>query len=320
MKNDNRQYREIILKDYFSKNIPKSEFLKYYDIDANTLDFWISEHERSDRNKSKTEKNFSVYQSEADHEFHIFLKEEPFLLDMPHYHESVEMIFMLKGSALAHIGENTCLIKKGEICFSNTLQNHFYENQSNDLQAICLVLSHAFTHHYRQQFKDKTPPPFMRDPEKNKRLIQIVQKWLGEKRKTFLLNCAYSNYLFDAIEETYGFNKTPKSNGDRAAIEFIDYIKDNLSSDISLTSMAKHFGYTKEYCSELFNKAVGQHFTTFVNNVRTQKAVELMNDPQNADRKITDIVYECGFKSQVTFYRYYKKYKNKMSDAEKRGQ
>ena len=84
--------------------------------------------------------------------------------------------------------------------------------------------------------------------------------------------------------------------------------------------MAKHFGYTKEYCSELFNKAVGQHFTTFLNNVRTQKAVELMNDPQNADRKITDIIYECGFKSQVTFYRYYKKYKNKMSDAEKRGQ
>ena len=34
--------------------------------------------------------NNLFYQTEADNDFHLFLKREPYLLEIPHYHDSVE--------------------------------------------------------------------------------------------------------------------------------------------------------------------------------------------------------------------------------------
>ncbi|MCQ2400273.1 MAG: hypothetical protein MJ072_07185, partial [Clostridia bacterium] len=40
----------------------------------------------------------TFYQAEADDNLHIFFKEEPFLLDIPHFHESVELLYVTSGS------------------------------------------------------------------------------------------------------------------------------------------------------------------------------------------------------------------------------
>lgn len=307
MKNKNLELKETVLGMYFDENISKENILKEHLIGADTLDFWINERNAEISNRKKRQPtDFSNYQSEADDDFHIFLKKENFLLDMPHYHESIEMICMLKGSSTAHIGEHTFLVKAGEICFSNKFQNHFYEKQSNDLEALCIVLSHDFTHHYRQYFKDKNPPAFMQNTEANKEIISLVQKWLDEKDKTFLLNCAYANLLFDVISKSYPLTELKTTTAEHIAIKFIDYIENNYRSDISLVTMAKYFGYTKEYCSKMFNKTVGQHFNTFLNTIRIKKVEEIMNSHDGSNRKITDVIYECGFNNPVTFYRHYK--------------
>ena len=142
--------------------------------------------------------------------------------------------------------------------------------------------------------------------EANKEIIALVQRWLDEKEKTFLLNCAYSNLLFDTISKFYPLTELKTTSAEHIAIKFIDYIENNYRSDISLETMAKHFGYTKEYCSKMFNKTVGQHFNIFLNSIRIKKVEEIMNSPDGASRKITDVIYECGFNNPVTFYRHYK--------------
>ncbi len=308
MKNKNLEFKEKVLSLYFDEKMSKEDILKQHClIGANTLDFWINERnaELSNRQKEKTA-NFTNYQSEADGDFHIYLKKENFLLDMPHYHESVEIIFMLKGSTVAHIGENAFLIKAGEICFSNKFQNHFYEKQSSDLEAFCIVLGHDYTHSFRQCYNDKTPPALMQNLEANKEIISLVRKWYNEKNRAFLLNCAYSNFLFEVISRFYPIIEQKTTSAEHIAIQFIDYIQNNYRSNISLSTMAQHFGYTKEYCSKIFNKTVGQHFNTFLNSVRIRKAEEIIKSPEGSNRKITDIIYDCGFTSPFTYYRHRK--------------
>lgn len=305
MKNNISNVKETVLNLYFEKGISKEDILKEHLIGANTLDFWVNEKLGDSAKKNATDS--SSYQSEADDDYHIFLKKEPLLLDMPHYHESIELICMLTGSATAHIGEHTFRVSAGDICFADTYRNHFYENQSDDLEALCLVLSHTFTHHYRQFFKNKTPPYLMRNGEYNKRIFFVVKKWLDEKDKSFLLNCSYANKLFDEISKTYGLNEIANNDNRHMAIKFIDYVEKNYRSNISLLTMANYFGYTKEYCSKLFNRVVGQHFKTFLNTVRIHKAEEMLNSKDGENKKINDVLYECGFNNPVTFYRYYKK-------------
>lgn len=318
MKNTDRNLKKTVLKDYFDRGMDKNSIAEHYLVGTDTIDFWIKEYENENK-LSKRRKNLNastIYQSEADNEFHLFLKKEPILLDMPHYHESIEIILFLKGSATAHIGDTTYKVSEGEICCVDKFQNHFYNAQSRDLQVLCLVMGHGFTHHYRHHFKNLTPPPVMRDKKTNEKIITIVQHWLDNKEKTFLYNCAQANLVLDAISRSYELNDSSKKPSDVIALQFIDYIENNYRSNISLSTMAKQFGYSKVYVSKLFNKSVGQHFNAFLNAVRIQKAVEMINSKDRGEKTVTSIIYECGFDNPVTFYRNYKKNKNKSLHGE----
>ena len=85
------------------------------------------------------------YQPEADDSFHIFLKKEPYLLEVPHYHESLEFAYIEREETVARIGDKKRLLTTGDICFADKLQIHSYEYYKKDLSAIVIVLGKEYT-------------------------------------------------------------------------------------------------------------------------------------------------------------------------------
>lgn len=254
-----------------------------------------------------------TYEHESSETRHLFFKTDDIVLHIPSFHESHELIYVIHGKILAHIDDKTFSMSDGDICFVNKNQVHFYEKQTAEISVICLVLGYSYTHHFREQHKDSFLPNAMKDKTKNKKLIDILTTWLHSER-TFLLNCAYANMLYDAILSTYGFAEIQEpQRKTQLAQQFIEYIHANYASPIDLTSMAKAFGYTKEYFSKLFNEVVGQHFLNVLNAVRLQHANELLAEfPQKSVAEVCD---ECGFNSVVTFYRYNKKFQKEREGA-----
>ena len=55
------------------------------------------------------------YQPEADDSFHIFLKKEPYLLEVPHYHESLEFAYIEREETIARIGDKKHILTTGDI-------------------------------------------------------------------------------------------------------------------------------------------------------------------------------------------------------------
>lgn len=302
MSQANRNLKQRVLSDFFDKKIDKAAIVSRYQIDINTLNFWISERE----NKNTPTASSPLHQQEADGEFHLFLKNEFILLDMPHYHESVEIIFFLKGSAVAHIGKNAYMVKENEICFVDRFQNHFYTEQSPDISVLALVMGYGLTHHYRHHFQNLVPPPVMRDETANEKIASLVQNWIATDDKTLLFNCGQANLVLDAIAKSYTLEEN-NSNEELLTKQLIDYIENNYQRDISLSTIAKEFGYSMVYMSKLFRQTVGQNFNVFLNAVRMRKAMELINANGQDKKTITSILYECGFNNPVTFYRHYKK-------------
>ena len=45
----------------------------------------------------------------------------------------------------------------------------------------------------------------------------------------------------------------------------------------------------------------------FINDVRVQRVVQMMDDPQNQGLSISQLAAQCGFTSMTTFYRSYKR-------------
>ncbi len=257
-----------------------------------------------------------TYEHEASETHHLFFKTDDIVLHVPSFHESHELIYVIHGKILTHIDDKEFMMSDGDICFVNKNQVHYYETKSAEISVICLVLGYSYTHHFREQYKNALLPNAMLDKEKNKKTIEILTTWLHSER-TFLLNCAYANMLYDAILSTYGLTDVQEpQRKTQLAQEFIEYIHTNYNAPIDLSSMAKAFGYTKEYFSKLFNEVIGQHFLSVLNAVRLQRANELL--AESPQKSIAKVCEECGFNSVVTFYRYKKKFENTPSADDSR--
>lgn len=80
----------------------------------------------------------------------------------------------------------------------------------------------------------------------------------------------------------------------------VSRITDNLSQPLSAADLAGELGMTESRFSRFFRRATGNTFTDFVNQVRINRACQLLME---SDRYITHICYEVGFNNIANFNR-----------------
>ena len=95
-----------------------------------------------------------------------------------------------------------------------------------------------------------------------------------------------------------------QSVDDDAHLNHIDTIvsrlTDNLAHPLSAADLAAELGMTESRFSRFFRRATGNTFTDFVNQVRVNRACQLLME---SDRFITDICHEVGFNNVANFNR-----------------
>lgn len=252
-----------------------------------------------------------MYQQTADSDFHLFLKREPYLLETPHYHDSLEFTYIERAETVVHIASEKQILSAGDISFANSYQIHNYEYYHQDLSAICVVLSKEYTSAFKKICGSNTLPTFMLDKEKNREAGELLSEWVEHGSQSFLLNCAYANRFFDILMKAYDLQPKEASGSNETAIAFLSYVTDNYMHPISLKTLAQEFGYSESRCSFLFNSYVGVPFKNYLNDIRMQHALSMMNENKYSTAQIIE---QCGFGSSVTFYRQYAKYKEKLSE------
>lgn len=84
----------------------------------------------------------------------------------------------------------------------------------------------------------------------------------------------------------------------------IVYVMENYAQNITLQSAADHIGINKSYLSRLINKELGMGFSDYLNNLRVEKAKELMKKRELMLYEIAERVGYCSFEH---FSRVFKK-------------
>lgn len=85
-----------------------------------------------------------------------------------------------------------------------------------------------------------------------------------------------------------------------------EYISENYSdSSLSLNAVSEHIGIHSTYLSKLINDALGQHFTSYLNEYRVEIAKQLL---AATNQSVTDIGFKTGFNSAQSFIRVFKKH------------
>ncbi|GIP37175.1 hypothetical protein J31TS4_04550 [Paenibacillus sp. J31TS4] len=97
-----------------------------------------------------------------------------------------------------------------------------------------------------------------------------------------------------------------QEQGCRAVIRDVKrYLNAQFSGRVTLEETARHFHLSKNYLSELFKSETGQTFTRYVNQLRIQKAKELI---VHTNDTVSDISDKTGFSDFRYFSRVFRRY------------
>jgi AraC-like DNA-binding protein len=100
-----------------------------------------------------------------------------------------------------------------------------------------------------------------------------------------------------------------KNNNYKAIDKTIQYIKENLLSDLSLEAVAARAGYSPIHFHNFFKASTGKTLRDYVEEQRIKKAANMLI---TTDCTLAEIAYECGFSSQ-SYFSYVFKERFKMS-------
>ena len=113
--------------------------------------------------------------------------------------------------------------------------------------------------------------------------------------QSLLLKLVYTlNKKVSAAKKTY----LPKSSNRKVIEETVQYIKDNLSGDLSLTLLSERVNFSQIYFHKLFKASTGKNLREYIEEQRIKAAIELLT---STDKTLTQVAYECGFSSQSYF-------------------
>ena len=99
-------------------------------------------------------------------------------------------------------------------------------------------------------------------------------------------------------EYTQNMEFNGKPNNKKMIEDVIHYIKNNLSTDLSLETVSRYASFSPIHFHNCFKRSTGKTLREFVEEQRIQKAIHLLT---STDLTLSDIAYECGFSSQSYF-------------------
>ncbi|PWN59688.1 helix-turn-helix domain-containing protein [Chryseobacterium viscerum] len=114
--------------------------------------------------------------------------------------------------------------------------------------------------------------------------------------------------LFSTPKETYQYKDLSKIDFDavqNAITSFYQKSNVYLDEEFTLDQLSGHLKISKADLSITFNKHLHSNFHEYTNRNRIQHFKQILSEDPSAS--VTDLAFQCGFKSKSTFYKYFKK-------------
>lgn len=224
----------------------------------------------------------------------------------PHWHEWLEIIYIIEGMMTLECNGEMIEVKAGEIIVIGTRILHKIVGAIGSFRFQCLHINNGFiiqniniSVFLGKVFKVKDKEPFL---ECLANIVKLIYKEdavsvMKYKANLLLLLC-------HCVEQRGDNDEIVGRGNDDAFTRILFYVNMHLTEDISLTGLAQIHGYTPQYISTLFKKNLNSTFHTYLTKVRLDRANFMLF---STNEKIVDIAYACGFPSEHSFIAQFKK-------------
>ncbi|MBE6964502.1 MAG: helix-turn-helix transcriptional regulator [Ruminococcaceae bacterium] len=147
-------------------------------------------------------------------------------------------------------------------------------------------------------------PDFVRTDNSGKyyELFKKISKYFGSglKEDEIILHSTVLELIHTLYHDSEKIRwlHNEKSNNRKVIEGIIAYIKENLTSDLSLDTISKKAGFSPIHFHNCFKASTGKTLRDYVEEQRIKKAVNMLWSTNNT---LTEIAYFCGFSSQSYF-------------------
>lgn len=225
-----------------------------------------------------------------------------------HFHRCLEIYLVVKGRAFVRVSGDNRLLTQGQMVIVHPLENHSCEAvEESQVQVICIGSDHLRL--FFTAYPGKRLPRWLTDLQTNSAILEYIEKSFAQERISELHKVEMACRLLSMVMEGYGpEERVDISERNQVLIaEIVQYIYDHCSENLTLEALSKVFYLSPSFLSKKLRKQICVDFRVLVNDLRIHRVVQMMEAPENREKRIEDIAILCGFNSMSTFYRCYKR-------------
>lgn len=223
----------------------------------------------------------------------------------PHFHSSIEIVYVLDGSFRATLNGEPHLVRQGEILITSSYTVHYYSPEHGS-RSIILIVPLDFVPAYSDLLAKKTFSQCVYDPGADRgELLHCLRRILIQPATEGSLNIirGYLYVILGMLTEKISMCDVTGDDERGLTREILIYLQNNYLSDVSLESLAQHFGYSKSRFSHVFGAHFGCGLPQYVSTLRCRHAASLLASSATP----TEAAMSSGFDSMRTFYRCFRR-------------
>lgn len=219
----------------------------------------------------------------------------------PHFHSNIEILYLMEGSIEVTINGEKRTLSPGGASVAGSFDIHSYHTPSFSRCIILIIptdMLDGFNIMARfADFSTSFLEPGARDRDMANAMERLVE--FSGCRDSMIAK-GYVYVVLGILAEQLGISDTARSGSDFIIRDILVYLEQHYLEDLTIETLAKRYGYHKDYLSRLFNASIGCGFSHYLNILRSRHAAMLL---RNTHQNLEEIAYQSGFNSTRTFYR-----------------
>lgn len=245
---------------------------------------------------------------------------------MPHLHDDIEIIYVLKGSITVERKDKVDTLRAQDIFIfeRNVVHALRKTNEENLLLAIqfnvgnMTEISPEFLK-IRLKRHRFTPSDGVRYAAIKDAFYQMLDSyahqadaWMPLKRMQLI--CGLCILISEALEHVILSDAVlaREEKNSLRLIQMLDFIMENHANEISLKDVAAHFGLSASHLSRIFKENMGISFGRYLSRTRVRHAERML---VATDRSLLDICMSCGFSDPQSLNRaFFEEYGCRLSE------
>lgn len=220
----------------------------------------------------------------------------------PHFHNCIEIAYILDGAVDVLIDAQELTVKKGEILLCSPFDIHSYRGSRYHHTIVAIIPPAMVPSLSKTLLSRAFEKPVIRDADGQMLAIMrmLVSAAHGENE---ILIKGLSYALLGLAMERAGITNARAGEQTQLIRNVLQYLDEHIAETLSVESVAKAFGYSKSRFSHLFNDRLKCTLPAYVRQLRCQHAARLLKE---TDLSVLDIALRTGFDCPQTFYRAFK--------------